>query len=263
MSLFSRWGVGASILMYHSIADNSDEAHTVSIDNFRKQVFWLIENGFEIISLSSLLKLIQTQDYQNSRKKVVITFDDGYQDFLDNAMPILLDVNATATIFLVTGMMGGTADWNPIASDVTLMTEDGAHHIKEKGFSLGSHTITHINLETASQQDLQQQLKESYDILTRLGETFYSLAYPWGQWSDRVVDAVKAAGFECAVAVGETTCMDVDNRYQLPRISITKDTDMASFQSLLTRTGIEKGLRRKVWQFRQKRLANPEENLSS
>ena len=74
--------------MYHSIADNPDDPYTVPVDAFRKQISWLTRNGFEIVSLSFLLQSIETRNYGILRKKVVITFDDGYRDFVTNALPI-------------------------------------------------------------------------------------------------------------------------------------------------------------------------------
>ena len=248
--MMSNWGIGASILMYHSIADNLDEAYTVSTNNFRKQIAWLYDNRFEVISLSSLIRSIQAEDKKGLRKKVVITFDDGFQDFVINALPILQEYNATATVFLVTDLLGKEADWNRLK--MRLMTEDEVRHIKEQGISLGSHTATHINLKQADPEEANRQIKESLEALKGLGETFFSLAYPWGQWSEQVAGMVKDAGYECALAVGEQTRMSVDDCYQLPRITMTQDMDQNRFKSLLNRTCIEKDVRRKYRCFREK-----------
>lgn len=240
----SYWGVGPSILMYHSIADNSCDPYAVSVADFKEQIIWLAQNGFKIISISSMLKLLRARDHKSLFKKVVITFDDGYKDFILNALPILLDRNAPATVFLITGMFGGKSVWNKSASDLQLMTEDEVRGIKEKGISLGSHTSTHINLSLEDNKVVQQQLKESYDVLTRLGESFYTLSYPWGQWSNKVAEAVKFCGYECALTVGEQTRLTVNNSYCLPRITMSRDMDLNSFQSFLNRSNLEKEIRR-------------------
>lgn len=172
--MISRWGVGPSILMYHSIADNSDDPHSVSVDAFREQISWLSEYGFNVVPLSFLLRSIQTQNYRILRKKVVLTFDDGYQDFVTNALPILLDCGTPATVFLVTDMLGGRASWRENGMHARLMSEDEVRYIKAQGISLGSHTLTHANLTLLDHEDLQRQLRESHDGLTRLGESFYA-----------------------------------------------------------------------------------------
>ena len=251
MSMLLPWEIGPSILMYHSIADNSDEPFTVTVDDFRKQISWLYEEGFEVVSLLFLLKSIRARDYSSLRKKVVITFDDGFKDFVTNALPVLQDHGATATVFLVTAMLGGKGEWTPNCADVPLMTEDEVRQIKKEGISLGSHTATHIDLKLADHEDILKQLIESRDIIARLGETFYSLAYPWGQWSPAVANAVKSTGFQCALAVGEQTRFTTENIYKLPRISVGRDMSLKRFQLQLNRTNIEKDIRRQYRKLRE------------
>ncbi|MFZ0929705.1 MAG: polysaccharide deacetylase family protein [Syntrophobacteraceae bacterium] len=191
--------------MYHSIANNSDDPCSVTVDAFREQISWLSKHGFEVVPLSFLLRSIQTRSCGSLCKKVVITFDDGYKDFIDNALPILHVHRAPATVFLVTDLLGDSASWTKTETHRQLMSEDEIRCIKAQGISLGSHTATHANLPLLNHEDLQRQLRDSRDRLSFLGESFYAFSYPWGQWSDQVVDAVKASGYECAVAAGEQT----------------------------------------------------------
>ena len=244
MRMMPSWGMSPSILMYHSIADNSNDPYTVSVDAFREQISWLFEHGFDVVSLSFLLRSIQTRNFRILRKKVVITFDDGYRDFVTNALPILLDHGAPATVFLVTDMLGGTSSWNESGTHVRLLSEDEVRYIKAQGISLGSHTATHAKLTLLDHEDLQRQLRDSHARLSRLGESFYAFSYPWGQWSSQIVDAVKASGYECALAVGEQMRLTAVNTYLFPRITMRRDMDLNRFQSLLTRTRIEMEIRR-------------------
>jgi peptidoglycan/xylan/chitin deacetylase (PgdA/CDA1 family) len=237
--------------MYHSIADNSDDPYSVPVDAFRQQISWLSEHGFEVIPLSTLVRSIHARSNGNLRKKVVVTFDDGYKDFLDNALPTLLVHRAPATVFLITDLLGGSATWNEFGKDIRLMSEDEVRCIKTQGISLGSHTASHPNLTLMNHEDLQRQLIDSHDKLTLLGESFYAFSYPWGQWSSQIMDAVKASGYECAVAVGEQTRFTADNAHVLPRMTITRDIDLEHFKSLLTRTWVEIELRRRYRKFRE------------
>lgn len=256
------FSIGPYILMYHSVDDNSEDLFSVSVEAFRQQMSWLSENGYEVVSLSFLLRSILSGNYRALRKKVVITFDDGTQDFITGALPILRDRAATATVFLVTGMLGMKTSWNGNGSDVPLMSEDQARYIKSQGISLGSHTSTHEKLPLLEGKMLERQLRDSYDSLICLGESFCSFAYPWGQWSPQVADAVRGAGYECAVAVGELTRLTAADAYCLPRITMTRDMDLKRFQSLLTRTRFELELRRRYRMLREKRsgaVANPQQ----
>jgi peptidoglycan/xylan/chitin deacetylase (PgdA/CDA1 family) len=244
--------VGPFILMYHSIGDYPDDVFAVSVDAFREQMTWLSENGFEVVSLSFLLRSMQTGNYRALRKKVVITFDDGYQDFVTNALPILQEYGATATVFLVTSMLGWKASWNEFGPQVALMSEDEVRYIIAQGISIGSHTATHVRLTLQDHVEVQRQLRESYDTLIRLGESFPTISYPWGQYSNQIEKAAKDTGFECAVAVGEQTRFTVVNRYRLPRITIVNDMYIKRFLSLMTRSRIEIEIRRICWAVREK-----------
>ena len=251
------WAVGPSILMYHSIADGSDDPYSVTVDAFREQISWLAEHGFEVVPLSFLLRSIHSRSYRDLRKKVVLTFDDGYKDFIDNALPILLEYGAPATVFLVTDLLGGSASWKTSGARLRLMTEDEVRYIKGKGIGLGSHTATHANLPLLGHDDLQRELTDSHDRLALLGESFYAFSYPCGKWSSQVVDAVEAAGYECAVVVGEQTRLTAVNAYSLPRITMTYDMDIERFRSLFTRTGVEMELRRWYRKFSSTRFGAP------
>jgi peptidoglycan/xylan/chitin deacetylase (PgdA/CDA1 family) len=253
--------VGPFILMYHSVSDGTDDPFSVSVDSFWEQLSWLSANGYEVVTLSYLLRSIQAENYIRLNKKVVITFDDGYQDFVANALPILLDFSATATVFLVTSLFGETSSWNEFDREARLMTEDEARYIKSQGISLGSHTATHEKLTLLGQNELQHQLNISRDTLMCLGESFCSFSYPWGQWSNLVVDAVKATGYECAVGVGEQTQLTAANRYSLPRIIMRRDMDLKKFQSILTRTRVEMELRRGYRNLRETKFGSLINNL--
>lgn len=243
---------GPFILMYHSIADNSDDPFSVPVNAFREQLAWLTDYGFEVVSLSFLLRSIQSKNYSALRKKVVITFDDGCRDFVTNALPILRHLGAPATVFLVTDFLGGRASWKPSGTHELLMSELEVRYIKSQGISLGSHTATHARLTLLDDGEMQRQLKDSYEKLTELGESFYSFSYPWGQWTSRIADAVKIIGYECALAVGEQTQLTAAHTYSLPRITMTCDLDLKRFQSLLTRTRLEMDLRRGYRHLRDK-----------
>jgi peptidoglycan/xylan/chitin deacetylase (PgdA/CDA1 family) len=242
--MMSRWGIGPSILMYHSIAEDSEDPYAVPANKFQDQVSWLIEHGFEPLPLAAMVSLLKSGDYQGLTRKVVFTFDDGYRDFLTAALPVLLRHKAPATVFIVAGMLGEKASWNENGKHVQLMAEDEIRHIKAQGVALGSHTMTHANLTTLDRKGLYRQLTESRGKLRDLGESFHAFSYPWGQWSSPAAEAVKTAGFECALAVGEQTRCTVANIYFLPRITMTRDMDLKRFQSLLTRTQIETEIRR-------------------
>jgi len=92
--------------MYHSIAEGSEDPYTVPPNKFEEQLSWLIERGFEAVSLATIVNLLKIGEYKSLRTKIVFTFDDGYKDFLTTALPILLHYKVPATVFIVAGMLG-------------------------------------------------------------------------------------------------------------------------------------------------------------
>lgn len=125
------------------------------------------------------------------------------------------------------------------------MSEDEVRYIKAQGISLGSHTATHANLTLLDHEDLQRQLRDSHDRLTRLGESFYAFSYPWGQWSSQIVDSVKASGYAYAVVVGGQMRLKTVDTHILPRITMGRDTDLKQLCLLLRCTPIETELPRR------------------
>jgi peptidoglycan/xylan/chitin deacetylase (PgdA/CDA1 family) len=245
MSILSCFDIGTSILMYHSVTDDLDEPYSVSIEAFREQLAWLANNGYEIIPLSRLLEMIQADDRKGFRKKVVLTFDDGYKDFVINALPLLIEYKATATVFFVTEMFGGVSSWNTQWDHVRLMTEDDARFVMKKGMNIGSHTASHDNLRVITpEKSVKREIVSSYHTIKNLGETFITLAYPFGKWCPEVVDAAQAVGYKCALVLGEYTNFSKDNIYHLPRITMLRDMDITSFEKQLIRTVGKKTLQK-------------------
>jgi peptidoglycan/xylan/chitin deacetylase (PgdA/CDA1 family) len=243
---------GPFILMYHSISDDTDETYSVSVNIFRDQIQWLCDHGFEIIPLARLAESLKSEGGKTLRKKVVITFDDGYSDFVTNALPVLQKHGAAATVFIVTSMLGEKSYWNVQGRHAPLMSADDVHGIKKDGINLGSHTASHKKLTLLDQDEIERQLKESRAALAGLGEDYFSFSYPWGQWSPQVMDAVRSAGYQCAVAVGEQTRLNAENVFVLPRITIRRDTNLNLFRSMMMRTGVEMEIMRRYRIFSDK-----------
>jgi len=223
--------MGSVILMYHSVTEGEPvDPYGVSRKAFSDQISWLLEKDYQFVSLATLVQSRRNGISTRKRKQVVLTFDDGYRDFYINALPILMYYRVTATVFLVTNMLGHTASWNNQSQDIPLMTEAEVRQVKANGISLGSHTLNHMDLTALENDELRRQLMISQIALANLGEAYFSFSYPWGIHTDREVVAVKAAGYECAVTVGETTNMWRADPYRLGRLVIRRDLDLETFR---------------------------------
>jgi hypothetical protein len=120
------------ILMYHHVkncddsCDDIEKGLSVSPEDFDAQMKYLSDNGYETINLSDLF-------YKSDKKQVVLTFDDGYTDNIDEAMPILNKYGFKATLFIITEMVGTDRymSWNQIKT------------LKNNNWDLGGHTLNH------------------------------------------------------------------------------------------------------------------------
>jgi peptidoglycan/xylan/chitin deacetylase (PgdA/CDA1 family) len=187
-------------LMYHRISDDAADRLTVSPHLFAEQMAYLTRGGWCVLSLSEALNRLSSAG--DLHKTVVLTFDDGYRDFLVRAAPVLLDHHYTATLFVVTGHLDHEAHWNSIRPQIPLLSHGELLELRVRGFGLGSHTVSHPDLTILDAGALEEELKVSRAAMVALGETFFPFAYPGGRFTQRERDAVEHAGYDCAVIVG-------------------------------------------------------------
>jgi len=216
------------ILMYHSIANNPNDPYSVTTAMFKMQINYLLKNKYDIISLQ---KLVSGLKKGNSMKnKIVITFDDGYKNFITNAFPILKEYKIPATVFLVFDLVGKKANWNNDIEHLDIMSKVDVKYIKKNGISLGGHTLKHTDLTTLNTQQLHNQMVKSKRKLKEFGEKYLTYSYPWGRYSKGVINAMKNEGFDCALIAKEKILYLTDSLYQLGRITMQKNMSINLFK---------------------------------
>lgn len=194
------------ILMYHRVADDGPASLArwrISPPDFARQIEWLAAEGFESIRLDEWLDA-ERRDRASLRRRVVLTFDDAYADFVTTAFPILQRHGFGSTMFVPTGYMGGFADWDrEFGTPAPLMSWDDLGALAQAGVEIGAHTITHPRLtrlkdEAAVSREIAGSRAE---LERRLGLTIPTFAYPYGDYDERVAQAVEAAGLSVAVTI--------------------------------------------------------------
>ena len=180
------------ILTYHYIASNpnpKDRARnslSVSPDKFEAQMQYLAQNGYTPITLDTLYGIFDEQTFAPA-KPIVLTFDDGYEDFYTNAFPILRRFNFHAVSFIPTGLIGGSyyMNWNQIKEIASsgLVTFEG-------------HSVTHANLPSLSFAAALKQLVDSKNVLqANTGYPVNFVAYPYGSTDGTIQSAARQAGY--------------------------------------------------------------------
>jgi peptidoglycan/xylan/chitin deacetylase (PgdA/CDA1 family) len=190
--------IGLTILMYHSISDNPKDPHAVPPKTFRRQVERLVSSGTHVVKLEDAARRLRT----SIMRAVVLTFDDGYRDFLQNVAPVLTEFRLPGTLFVPTGLVGKTSIWDTHDKSKPLMTWDEIAEASRLGFQIGSHTVSHLRLTECSDKELDCELRHSLAALrARLNSVVPILSYPSGFAGRREREAARNAGYVCAVGV--------------------------------------------------------------
>jgi len=207
-----------SILMYHSI-DASGSVVSCAPETFAAQMSQIVQEGFRGISLSEAVAY--RQDHGSwPEKSVALTFDDGFANVYEAALPVLAQHNFGATVFVVSGRMGQLNDWAkpPARLGVQKMLSwEQVAELADARIEIGSHTKTHPDLTGCAADRVLQELSESRkEIEEHLGHTVKSFAYPFGAINGRVCSL--AAGEFAAACTTELRRANDDPLDRLPRV---------------------------------------------
>lgn len=195
---------GVSVLLYHAFCAPGEPARRFCIPRRRleRQLGWL-SRRYAVISVEELVDHRARHTLPPARS-VVITIDDGFQDTLDVAGPAFQRRDLGATIYVVSGRVGGTLDWSrrPELHGRPLLSWDGIREAMSGRFDIGAHTRTHRRLTEVSPDELAGEVAGSgSDLEVRLGDRIRSFAYPYGSTSPTVERVAAEAGYAAAFGV--------------------------------------------------------------
>jgi len=234
-------GKAVPILMYHSISDVPDKnCHPyyemrTSPRVFEEQMKCLRECGYSTITLNELPTVMGNE--KGTGRSVVITFDDGYRDFLDNAFPILEKFGLKATVFLVTGMMGSRSS---MLGGKDILNWGDARELRKRGVVFGSHTVNHLKLKNLQRKEMEAEIVDSKkEIESRLGETVEVFSYPYAfpEGKSDLLGEYFGTLDRCGYRFGVTTVIGRvkrgDNSLALKRLPVNEYDDAALFKAKL------------------------------
>jgi peptidoglycan/xylan/chitin deacetylase (PgdA/CDA1 family) len=220
--------VRVPILMYHYISTPPDENDKLRVDlsvtpaNFEAQLKYLASEGYHTIKLSDLAEYLISGTRLPS-KPIVLTFDDGYLDNYQNALPILKKYNMVGTFFIITGFVDegrtGYMNWDQI-EDLAI-----------EGNEIGSHTMSHLDLRNRTRAMLNTEIVSSkLTIESRIGVTVKSFCYPAGKYDARTLDVVRAADYTVAVSTDvQGVIQSADWIYELRRVRVRGTYSVTDF----------------------------------
>jgi peptidoglycan/xylan/chitin deacetylase (PgdA/CDA1 family) len=234
-------GTRVPILIYHSVSENLfGKSHpyshiNTSPDVFRKQMLYLRQAGYRSIDLGELMKGFENGT--DLARTVVITFDDGYQDFLTDAMPVLKQCGFTATVFLATCRIQQTS---MRLEGVDYLTWSEVRGLHEEGIRFGSHTVTHPDLRCLGPEQIEYELGYSKEVIEQnLGVAVSSFAYPFAfpeedaNFTRLLLDELENQGYEYGVTTILGRASGRYNRFLLPRLPVNSWDDQSFFRAKL------------------------------
>ena len=195
------------VLLYHHVGPlrpGTFHELTVPSDRFERHIEWLARHGYVGIGPSEWLAW-RRQGAPLPEKPVLCTFDDGYADLVEHALPVLRRHDFGAAVFVVTGDIGGENQWDQARGSQPhrLMTAGQIREWSAHGIEFGAHSRTHPDLTTLSGPQLDEEIQGSRDDLSAVtGRAVVSFAYPYGRVNDAVAERARAV-FDCAFSCQE------------------------------------------------------------
>ena len=219
-------------LNYHKVGEIPDGTrhpeNYVRPEQFRAQLKWLRAAGYNSVTVSQYLAY-RRGSYTMPPRPVMLTFDDGYLSNYHVALPIARELGYSATVFIVSGMLGRTNVWDDDIQE-PLLSINHIRELQSHGFEFQSHTRTHQRLTEIPSLDARNELAQSRaDLEQTLGTPVNAIAYPWGRHDANVERLAKETGYEGGFSVRRRMNFENTPIYALRRIGVNHTTSMKRF----------------------------------
>lgn len=185
------------ILCYHSVRSlrRADDTYGLCVSPFRfhSQLSILRRCGYRFVTFSTIAR----QSLQHPLSGVVaVTFDDGFEDLVEMALPIMQRLGVVGTAFIPVGLLGRP---HPDLSSATLVDAPAVRRLHDHGFEIGSHGMFHRDFTAMLPSEAQDRLADSKAHLEAItGAPVSSLSYPFGRNNARVRALAKEVGYNAA-----------------------------------------------------------------
>lgn len=216
------------VLCYHQFSPNkSSNKLIISNEAFDRQMSYLKNNGYNVITLKQLLDFIEYRR-RPPPKSVVITIDDGWKTVRTIAYPTLKKYGFSAVLFVYTNLIKSRQ------SSVTLSWDDLQEMVDSGVIEVESHTASHADLTKLSEEQVNRELRDSQQsIKSRLGVTPVFLAYPYGNFNDKTVEIMRTYGYKGGFTVIRGATAFFHNNFSLNRSMVFNSEKIEDFTKLL------------------------------
>jgi peptidoglycan/xylan/chitin deacetylase (PgdA/CDA1 family) len=220
------------ILMYHYVSVPPQDADIYRLDlsvtpeNFEEQLAWLRSEGYETITMQQLVYAMNL-GWPLPEKPIMLTFDDGYRDAYTNAFPLLKRYGYVGTFFVHTQPID---QGNP-----EYLTWDMVIEMHQAGMEIQSHGYRPRELKNRDVDFLVYEIVGSKEAIeARTGETVRFFCYPSGKYDEQTIAVLKSADFWAATTTVQGITQSSDDLFQLQRLRIRGEHNLADFIEVLT-----------------------------
>jgi peptidoglycan/xylan/chitin deacetylase (PgdA/CDA1 family) len=221
------------VLMYHRVTrgpDISTERFRINSERFEKQIRFLRRRGFRTVGIKEWTSTARQVSRFRGRP-IMLTFDDATTDFRDIVWPILERNGFSACLFIVSGKVGGVADWE--GADVppaALMNWETLQYLDQQGIEFGSHMALHVSTDRMQTEEIIRSGTHSRRLLQRaLNQPIDAVAVPYGVTSGRVRTLLRACGYTSLFTANYGIASLRDNVLDIPRIEISGGDSLEEF----------------------------------
>ncbi|GAB5399702.1 MAG: polysaccharide deacetylase family protein [Aureisphaera sp.] len=221
--------------MYHKVDPVLSHGLTIAVSKLEDQFQYLTEQGYRSYHLSELESLTQLTE----KKNVVITFDDGYVNQLDYALPLLKKYNLKATFFIPLKYVGDQDQWNDTPEPI--MDVDSLRNIPTDLVELAYHSYAHKMYSELSMAEIDKDTKQAFESVKELQLSLHpSLAYPYGKFPRdaegkmRFFKHLSDHGFRYGLRIGNrVNSFPFSDPYEVNRIDVKGEWDLSKFKRRL------------------------------
>ena len=205
----------ATVIMYHRFGEGRYPSTNISMERFEEHLSLLTNGDYTILPLPEIVEKLKLGQLLPDRT-VGISIDDAYLSVYEKAWPLLKAADLPFTIFVAT---------SPVVRDLAgYMSWDQIRELKAAGVTIGSQTHTHPHMHRLSIERVREEIETSNQIfLEQLGERPKLFAYPYGEYSRFVIDAVKESGFTAAFGQNSGIMHKDEDFFELPRFAFNEN----------------------------------------
>lgn len=222
------------VLLYHSLSGGRgapENKWQVRADDFRADMEQVLASDRTAVTAEHYARWLQ-DGCPPGLNPVLITFDDGFTDFADIAVPILEELGLKATVFVTSGWIGKRG----------MLSENAVRDIDPAGVEIGAHSVSHRHLDLLSDPEAGEEIRVSRAMLEELlGREITSFAYPHGSHHRSTREMVRAAGFRTAHAVKNALSHPADDRFAVARFAVTRSTERSRIGAVIGGRGLPLG----------------------